>query len=349
MIRHRAISGRTLFERRAPLSLSRIRRPRRRGAVTATLCSSEGPRQRRGIDGATAFEWSVAASKGTPRVSSHQSRRRRAGVDGSAEITNRVMGGGSACASTNWPRMARLQADRPRVMRLREDRPRVARLRVTVEVFAEVVGDAAELGGCSAEARRRHGGTRRSSAKGISLEDLFGGCSTELGRARWGFSGGAGRATPQTGGRGAGGFNVGGFGQIGRGGAASSRGRRARWSPRPCAQRSRGAAAMAARVMSELMPSGWNPRPCLRKGRGAATTAARGDVGVDAVAETAEEFGAKSTAMRAEIVENPAAELLLLLRMLLLLLLLKLQLLLLMLLLLAAAAEAAAAAAAGCC
>nr|CAD1825969.1 unnamed protein product [Ananas comosus var. bracteatus] len=176
--------------------------------------------------------------------------------------------------------MARLQADRPRVMRLREDRPRVARLRVTVEVFAEVVGDAAELGGCSAEARRRHGGTQRSSAKGISLEDLFGGCSTELGRARWGFSGGAGRATPQTGGRGAGGFNVGGFGQIGRGwrGFESRTAAVALQADRPRVARLRvedgelgGVRGHARReveerrrwrlaVMSELMPSGWNSR-----------------------------------------------------------------------------------------
>nr|CAD1820275.1 unnamed protein product [Ananas comosus var. bracteatus] len=53
--------------------------------------------------------------------------------------------------------------------------------------------------------------------------------------------------------------------------------------------------------MSELMPLGWNPRPCSRKGRGAAATAACGDVGVDAIAE---EFEAKSAAMRAEIVEK---------------------------------------------
>nr|CAD1831426.1 unnamed protein product [Ananas comosus var. bracteatus] len=106
-------------------------RPRRRRAVTATLCSGEGPRQGPGIDGAAAFEVERRGIRGNSSGSIHQSRRRRAGVDGSAEITSRVMGGGSAWASTNWPRVARLRVDRPQVARLREDRPRVARLRVT--------------------------------------------------------------------------------------------------------------------------------------------------------------------------------------------------------------------------
>nr|CAD1823044.1 unnamed protein product [Ananas comosus var. bracteatus] len=149
------LAGRTRL-RGEHRSLSQVRRRAwSRGSKAATeeghngdALQREGPRQRHGIEGAAAFEVERRGIRGNSAGLNHQSQRRRAGFDGLAEIMSRVMDGDSNWASTNWPQVARLRADRPRVARpaagvaasddgdfdgasawLRADLPRVTQLR----------------------------------------------------------------------------------------------------------------------------------------------------------------------------------------------------------------------------